>query len=35
VRPEVVEIPAGHCPNWSRPQLVAEILAFRAAKLDA
>ena len=33
--PEVVEIPAGHCPNWSRPQVVAEILAFRAAKLDA
>jgi pimeloyl-ACP methyl ester carboxylesterase len=33
--PEVVEIPAGHCPNWSRPELVAEILAARAAKLSA
>jgi pimeloyl-ACP methyl ester carboxylesterase len=29
--PEVIEIPAGHCPNWSRPELVAEILASRAA----
>jgi pimeloyl-ACP methyl ester carboxylesterase len=33
--PEVVEIPTGHCPNWSRPELVAEILASRAAKLRA
>lgn len=33
--PEVVELPAGHCPNWSRPELVAEILASRAAKLSA
>jgi pimeloyl-ACP methyl ester carboxylesterase len=28
--PEIVEIPAGHCPNWSQPELVAEILASRA-----
>jgi pimeloyl-ACP methyl ester carboxylesterase len=34
-KPEVVEIPAGHCPNWSRPDLVAEILAARAAKPSA
>ena len=27
---EVVELPAGHCPNWSRPELVAELLANRA-----
>lgn len=27
---EVVELPAGHCPNWSRPDLVAELLANRA-----
>ena len=33
--PEVVEIPAGHCPNWSRPELIAEILASQAAKLSA
>lgn len=33
--PEIVEIPAGHCPNWTRPDLVAEILASRAAKLSA
>jgi pimeloyl-ACP methyl ester carboxylesterase len=33
--PEIVEIPAGHCPSWSRPELTAEILAFRAAKLSA
>jgi pimeloyl-ACP methyl ester carboxylesterase len=33
--PEVVEIPAGHCPNWSRPELVAEIIAARAAKPSA
>ena len=31
--PEVVEIPAGHCPNLSRPALVAEILGSRAARL--
>jgi pimeloyl-ACP methyl ester carboxylesterase len=33
--PEVVEIRAGHCPNWSRPELVGEILASRAAGLPA
>jgi pimeloyl-ACP methyl ester carboxylesterase len=33
--PEVIEIPAGHCPNWSRPTLVAEILVSRAAALNA
>ena len=27
---EVVELPAGHCPNWSCPDLVAELLAERA-----
>jgi pimeloyl-ACP methyl ester carboxylesterase len=29
-QPELVEIPAGHCPNWSHPDLVAELLADRA-----
>ncbi|MEV0051984.1 hypothetical protein AB0H34_15940 [Saccharopolyspora shandongensis] len=24
---EVVELPTGHCPNWSRPDLVAALLA--------
>ncbi|MEV0697927.1 alpha/beta hydrolase [Saccharopolyspora sp. NPDC050389] len=23
---EIVELPAGHCPNWSRPDLVAALL---------
>jgi pimeloyl-ACP methyl ester carboxylesterase len=27
---EVVELPTGHCPNWSRPDLVARLLADRA-----
>jgi pimeloyl-ACP methyl ester carboxylesterase len=27
---EVVELPTGHCPNWSRPDLVATLLAKRA-----
>jgi pimeloyl-ACP methyl ester carboxylesterase len=27
---EVVELPTGHCPNWSRPDLVATLLADRA-----
>jgi hypothetical protein len=31
--PKVIEIPAGHCPNWSRPELVGEILGSRAARL--
>jgi len=26
----VVELPTGHCPNWSRPELVARLLADRA-----
>lgn len=30
--PEVVEIPAGHCPNWSRPDLVAHILASQSLR---
>jgi pimeloyl-ACP methyl ester carboxylesterase len=25
----VVELPTGHCPNWSRPDLVARLLADR------
>ncbi|MGH9032420.1 MAG: alpha/beta fold hydrolase, partial [Acidimicrobiia bacterium] len=29
--PEIIEIPTGHCPNWTQPELVAEILASRAA----
>lgn len=28
---EVVTLPTGHCPNWSRPDLVAELLIRRAA----
>lgn len=27
---QVVELPTGHCPNWSRPDLVAQLLAERA-----
>jgi pimeloyl-ACP methyl ester carboxylesterase len=27
---EIVELPTGHCPNWSRPDLVARLLADRA-----
>ena len=30
---DVVELPAGHCPNWSRPDLVAELLAERARSI--
>jgi pimeloyl-ACP methyl ester carboxylesterase len=30
---EVVELPAGHCPNWSRPDLVADLLAKRARSI--
>jgi pimeloyl-ACP methyl ester carboxylesterase len=30
---EVVELPTGHCPNWSRPDLVAKLLADRARSL--
>jgi pimeloyl-ACP methyl ester carboxylesterase len=32
---QVVEIPAGHCPNWSRPDLVAQLLAERARSVAA
>lgn len=28
--PELVELPAGHCPHWSHPDLVAQLLADRA-----
>ena len=26
---QVLELPTGHCPNWSRPDLVAQLLAER------
>jgi pimeloyl-ACP methyl ester carboxylesterase len=29
----VVEFPTGHCPNWSRPDLVAGLLAERARSI--
>lgn len=31
--PELVELHAGHCPNWSQPELVADLLADRARAL--
>ncbi|MGH3972662.1 MAG: alpha/beta fold hydrolase [Pseudonocardiaceae bacterium] len=31
--PEVVELSAGHCPNWSQPEAVAELLAVRVERL--
>ena len=31
--PEVIALPTGHCPNWSRPDLVAELLLSRAEKM--
>lgn len=31
---ELVELPTGHCPNWSRPDLVAELLADRAKPMS-
>lgn len=31
--PEMVTLPAGHCPNWSRPSLVAELLLRLAEKI--
>jgi pimeloyl-ACP methyl ester carboxylesterase len=31
---EVIELPTGHCPNWSRPDLVSQLLAERARSLD-
>jgi pimeloyl-ACP methyl ester carboxylesterase len=30
---EILELPTGHCPNWSRPDLVAKLLADRARSL--
>jgi pimeloyl-ACP methyl ester carboxylesterase len=30
---EVVELPTGHCPSWSRPDLVAGLLADRARSI--
>jgi len=30
---EIVELPTGHCPNWSRPDLVASLLADRARSI--
>jgi len=32
---EVVELPTGHCPNWSRPDLVARLLADRARSMSS
>jgi pimeloyl-ACP methyl ester carboxylesterase len=29
---EVIELPTGHCPHWSRPDLVARALADRARR---
>lgn len=34
-RATVVELPTGHCPNWSRPDLVAKLLADRARSIAA
>jgi pimeloyl-ACP methyl ester carboxylesterase len=33
--PEIITLPAGHCPNWSHPELVAELLLSRAEKIAA
>jgi pimeloyl-ACP methyl ester carboxylesterase len=33
--PEVITLPTGHCPNRSRPDLVAELLVSRAEKIAA
>jgi hypothetical protein len=30
---QVVELPTGHCPNWSRPDLVAQLLAERTRSI--
>jgi pimeloyl-ACP methyl ester carboxylesterase len=30
---QVFELPTGHCPNWSRPDLVAQLLAERARSI--
>lgn len=32
---EVFELPTGHCPNWSRPDLVASLLANRVRSIAA
>ncbi len=31
--PEIIELAAGHCPNWSQPAAVADLLAARAENL--
>lgn len=31
---EVIELPTGHCPHWSRPDLVASLLADRLRRLS-
>lgn len=31
--PEIIEIPAGHCPNWSQPESVAQLLSQRASTI--
>ena len=28
--PEIITLPTGHCPNWSRINLVAELLVRKA-----
>jgi hypothetical protein len=33
--PQVVELPTGHCPNWSQPQLVAALLGAQIEQLAA
>jgi len=30
---EIIELPTGHCPNWSHPHLVAKLLADRVRSL--
>jgi hypothetical protein len=32
-RAEVIELPTGHCPHWSRADLVAKLLADRVTSL--
>jgi pimeloyl-ACP methyl ester carboxylesterase len=34
-RAEVIELPTGHCPHWSRPDLVADLLTGRVRSLIA
>lgn len=33
--PQIVELPTGHCPNWSQPQLVAALLGAQVEQLAA